>query len=364
MFSPFSALTAGVSGGLKDYTEDYPKLLDQMGIAALGRAFQAQQGPIDQMNQRPMAPPPGQPSMPAPNFGGGAPMGGAMPPGGMGGLANLPAGMSRVGQGFDAIQGGIDSGLIDPQGASNNMGSPAQPTPQSSPPQAMPGAMGSPPAMGPPSQQAGGGLDLQSMIRRIQTANPGLPPQAMVVALTHALPMLNQRAKEELIGVRRQMAGLTGGFRQASLEQRQQMLDQRQQRLDQPPAPAMRALKEGYVTTFANGQKWTLQGGKPTRVDDPNSEGAAGDQMPPNARLNQGAPLGAPRRPAYRGAEIPMEEFDRRDNLNPNNAMPPTVEEFKKKFGREPATDSEMEFYFGPNIEDDKANVARETRGR
>ena len=32
---------------------------------------------------------------------------------------------------------------------------------------------------------------------------------------------------------------------------------------DQPPAEA---LKEGQVTTFENGQKWTLKGGKPERV--------------------------------------------------------------------------------------------------
>jgi hypothetical protein len=30
--------------------------------------------------------------------------------------------------------------------------------------------------------------------------------------------------------------------------------------------PPVSALKEGQTTTFANGQKWTLQGGKPVQV--------------------------------------------------------------------------------------------------
>ena len=34
-----------------------------------------------------------------------------------------------------------------------------------------------------------------------------------------------------------------------------------------PPHAASR-LQEGHITTFANGQKWTLQGGKPTPVED------------------------------------------------------------------------------------------------
>jgi hypothetical protein len=32
------------------------------------------------------------------------------------------------------------------------------------------------------------------------------------------------------------------------------------------PAQARSALKEGVVTTFGNGQRWTLQAGKPERV--------------------------------------------------------------------------------------------------
>jgi len=35
---------------------------------------------------------------------------------------------------------------------------------------------------------------------------------------------------------------------------------------DQPPAAARSKLREGTVTTFGNGQQWTLRGGKPTRV--------------------------------------------------------------------------------------------------
>lgn len=35
---------------------------------------------------------------------------------------------------------------------------------------------------------------------------------------------------------------------------------------DMPPPEAVQALKEGQVTTFENGQKWTLKGGKPERV--------------------------------------------------------------------------------------------------
>lgn len=35
----------------------------------------------------------------------------------------------------------------------------------------------------------------------------------------------------------------------------------------QPPKEALSSLKEGVVTTFGNGQKWTLKGGKPTQVN-------------------------------------------------------------------------------------------------
>jgi hypothetical protein len=39
---------------------------------------------------------------------------------------------------------------------------------------------------------------------------------------------------------------------------------------------------------------------------------------------------------------------DSPDDRQPSlNGFPPTVEEFTKKFGREPATDSEMDFYYG-----------------
>ena len=35
---------------------------------------------------------------------------------------------------------------------------------------------------------------------------------------------------------------------------------------DQPPPEAVQQLKEGQITTFENGQKWTLKGGKPEKV--------------------------------------------------------------------------------------------------
>jgi len=36
---------------------------------------------------------------------------------------------------------------------------------------------------------------------------------------------------------------------------------------DRLPAAAVSQLKEGFVTQFANGQKWTLENGQPKRVN-------------------------------------------------------------------------------------------------
>jgi hypothetical protein len=158
------------------------------------------------------------------------------------------------------------------------------------------------PQQGPPQmQQTSQGmmpqLDLQTLMGRIAQRNPNLPPQAMLSALNAALPMLNQDAKYQLALMQQQFRQDALGLRERALDDRMQMfnaaeqgrnaraggsseVDQRRLNLREKDQelrgkaldlrekgiPPTGTLKEGHVTTFANGQKWTLQGGKPVQV--------------------------------------------------------------------------------------------------
>lgn len=95
-----------------------------------------------------------------------------------------------------------------------------------------------------------------------------------------------------------------------------------------PPA-AMQALKEGHITTFNNGQKWTLRNGQPEQVDLPANAGPTQGRMPP-------------------GIEGRPED---------SNSWPPTPDEFKRQFGRDPATDSEVEFYYLQDLNRKRAQL-------
>lgn len=85
------------------------------------------------------------------------------------------------------------------------------------------GGMGGPPG-GPPMGGGGqqGGMpqfDLQTLAQRIQQTNPGLPPQAMIAALTRAVPLLNVEG-------RMQLAQMQAQFKERSLELSRDRLNQ------------------------------------------------------------------------------------------------------------------------------------------
>jgi hypothetical protein len=237
MFSPLSALSATGRGAEEGYTD--PKLMNQIGLQALGRALMP---PAGNAEQGPQPPPPGQASMPSQP---------QQPP--------MPA------------QG--------PQPPAMGGQPPAQPVAQQAP---QPGPA-QPVAM-PPQQgaQLGNGLDLRSLMARIAQANPGIPPQAMVAALTHATPILNADAQRQLLDIRRSIYGLGADMRNRQMDLRSRQLDLREQGMNTPkgktsgaraqsemPPEAVQALQEGHVTTFGNGQQWTLQNGQPVQVGGP-----------------------------------------------------------------------------------------------
>jgi hypothetical protein len=254
-FNPLGALSAAGAGAVKGYTEDAPKIYDMMGMQALGRAFQMPQqaptiAPIPGIGQQgPQAPPPGQPSQPAggpqppgpPAGGGGGPpasfsggAGGPMPPGF---VQNGPANPQQMAAAFAALR----------QGQGTPMGGyqPPQGSPMI-PPQARAQAPMGPPQGPPPGMQQGGGgpgpqgpmpgqqqgmpqFDLQTLASRINQANPGLPPQAMVAALTRAVPLLNVQGRQDLMMLRLEMQQQIAN---AKLSQGDRRLDQGDRRLD------------------------------------------------------------------------------------------------------------------------------------
>lgn len=203
MYAHLGALSAGFGGfmeGRKQYDQDQARQdeqltrqWDMMGAAALGKAF-APQGP--------QPPNPGEASMPAQPSMAQGPMPGGQPP--MGAPPMPPQPMA---------QGPMPGGQ-PPMGQSPVGGGPPGPAPSQPPPGA------SPPGGGMPGGGQGGmpQFDLQTLVQRIQAANPNLPPQAMVAAITRATPLLNLQGKIELAQMR--------------AEQRQQAMDIQQGFLD------------------------------------------------------------------------------------------------------------------------------------
>jgi len=202
MFAPLGALGAFGGGAVEGYTRDSPLIFQQMGLAALGRAFQPQQGPIDQLSARgPQPPMPGQASMPAPRME----------------ELNQPA--ANLNDRFGSYQS-----------AQSPAGLPAWQPEQPASPAPPAGRTGAPPptSQQPPGMaQGGGGLPFEAIAARIQAANPGLPPRAMISALVQAIPLMNADARARLTDIRRQAYGLSSGLRQ----QTQSRLQQREDRL-------------------------------------------------------------------------------------------------------------------------------------
>lgn len=274
-FNPLGALSAAGAGAVRGATEDAPKIYDLMGMQALGRAFQMPQqpptiAPIPGIGQQgPQPPPPGQSSAPAagppppgPSVGGGGPPspfsgggGGPVPPGfAQAGQASGPqladafarlrAGQGQPMGGFQPQQGPQPAAFAPPPQMAPQRPQMAPPQPQGPPPGMQQGGGGPGPQQGPPGQQQGmPQLDLQSLISRINQANPGLPPQAMVAALTRAAPLLNVQGRQELMMLRQQMQA-------QQLELRRDRLDFDREKLDD----ARRAQKpddSGNVSGFS-----------------------------------------------------------------------------------------------------------------
>lgn len=338
MFSPIDALGA-FSKGFQE-VESPDKFFDQLGISALAKTFQQppQQGPIDQMNGRgPQPPMPGQPSMPA------------QPP-------MLPPGMQPPGA------GGSPPGMQSPQGPSpgspqarindtfQGMGFPPQQPPQGPVPSR-------PPAGAPPPQQqipagspaAGGGggpmqrgMALEDLAARIKQVNPNLPPRALFSALVRGQALLNGDAKAALTDFGRQVHGLSP------------------RRQDAPQYGGhSSALKAGHVTTFRNGQRWTIINGRPVHVgmaddqDDPMTAmgaAAAGGSEDTSMPVQARSPGGQKSQPYPFDFQTP-ESFAAASKAVPSGDatpyfLPNTVNEFRQAYGRNPASRIERRFYY------------------
>jgi len=241
MFNPLGAIASAGTGfleGKRQAADDLTKQWDMMGAAALGRAFQPQAGPIDQLNQQgPQAPMPGQASVPQQ-----PPMQQPPPMMAQGGPAMAPSMPERNMQ----VPGGgpnvsiysqnqlnpmdLQAGGGMPRGAA--MAPPAAGAPPTGSPQQAP--PGGPPPFRPPGGQPGIGqtgpqgmpqLDLQTLAQRIQQTSPNLPPQAMIAALTRAVPLLNVQGRQELAQLRLQM-------QQQGLELKKEGLDVRREAIE------------------------------------------------------------------------------------------------------------------------------------
>lgn len=178
----------------------------QQGAHALGRALfmAAQPGAMPMpppIGGGPQAPPPGQGSQPS-QFD--QPPGQMPPPTGGGQQMPFMGGMPTAG--------------------------PPQPPPQAPNPAGAPSAGPS----GPTAQPAGGRpmpqFDLQTVISKIQQANPGIEPRVLLAALERASPILNQEAKIQLAQLGMQMKGENLDIREANLDRQ---IRQGDRRLDQ-----------------------------------------------------------------------------------------------------------------------------------
>lgn len=187
-----------------------------LGASVAGQALAGQAGP--------QAPPPGQASVPAPKP---PPQPVQMPSA----AATAPAGAAAP--------------------PPPNVPAPAAPAPA-------PAAPPAPPAAQSP-EAAGGKLSLSAAVARILKTSPGVAqhPEVLLAALTHmdGLGLLDPEATSKVVETNK-LPSLTkvAAVRQAL----------------SPPNPNMppaKLLKSDTITTFANGQKWTLDPtGQPKQV--------------------------------------------------------------------------------------------------
>lgn len=213
----FGALSGGAPGfikGMEQGDELAMRQYDLMGMQALGRAFQGIAPP-----QPPM---PGQPSAPAapqPPPGGGPPPGPAGgPPGASAAPPPAPGGPATFDERFGQYASATSPSGRMPAWKPDTASAPG-PSGAAAPPPAMPPR--------PPGSATGGGLpqlDFQTLAQRIQQTNPGLPPQALVAALTRASPLLNAQGKMDL-------ARLQAEYRKELMDVREREVGVRERRI-------------------------------------------------------------------------------------------------------------------------------------
>jgi len=337
LFGALSALGNFGNSAFKADEAAHASWMEELGKQALGNALRPDQ---------PMAPPPGQASMPS------RPQ---QPP--QGGMPQQPQGMppemqrTPMAQQQQPMTAGLPQAAMQPQG-----GMPQQSVPQQGPPQMAQTPQGMMPQ-----------LDLPTLMQRIAQRNPNLPPAAMISALNHALPMLNQDAKYQLALMQQQYRQDMLGLRERGLDDRVQMFNQNQQRLQgagtqandvtqrrldlrekdqqlrgkaldlkEKGVPPTGTLKEGHVTTFANGQQWTLQGGQPVQVG-----GGQGMGQGQGGEQGMGQGQGGEQQGSYAGNLSGQEA----NALRLRSGFPLTLDEFRRHFKREPSTDAEIDAY-------------------
>src|SRR5574337_1828085 len=155
-------LTAEKNQATADKSQ-YDFQLQKASDQAFGRSLQLFNSPMP--GAMPMAPAPGQPSVPA-----AAPPGLTVPGGGMPGGGPPAPGAGPAGPGVPAA------------------GAPG-PSPS------MAGGM---PPQGQPGQGGGqGGLDWRLILQKVTQANPGVPPQVIAGAVDRWMPLMNAAAQQQ-----------------------------------------------------------------------------------------------------------------------------------------------------------------------
>lgn len=192
-----------------------------------------------------------------------------------------------------------------PPGQASVPARPPMPPPQVAPPPSAPAAPPSPPAPGPaaapppagPVAGVPGKMGLQPMIAQILQANPGIRahPEVLLAALNHAkdLGVLDPEATAAVEEIGKQHTLARIGAAKGHLAAVQGMAPKTAEAAPEPAAappaaviappsaqasavtaapgagsmPPIATLKPNVVTTFANGQKWTVgTDGKPKQV--------------------------------------------------------------------------------------------------
>ncbi len=338
-------LGAAAEGGIPAYNQSHLAALQYAGQEALGRALfmpGAQQMP-------PQAPPPGQQSMPAPR-----PQAAPQQP---------PPGPPQV---VGNMFGGMPGWAPDERPV--EMGAPPMgqmPPPQQAPPPAPPPGVGRgapPPAGGAPP--AGVGMH-DPILARIAAANPGAPPQVLMSAYSQYVAMSRSRYGLDP-NIRLQAQNLRArelGLREQDLQVRAQKRAAAGLPPEQQPAaaPVQRAVnpQTGQTIILRGGQWVDEQSGQPLAAPAKPGKQSAAD----NTEFSSQARGAGSFKDLPRGATPnmrPQLPAPLARNMQEGPALPPTIEEFRRQMGRDPITDSEVEFYFGADTGMDKKGVGRQ----